>query len=117
MAGVTTAGIRLEIPEFLRPSLRALESTSILLKQNNPHLKRNIKYDDDVMDLVMDVRLTPISQWKKIRPDQASEAKKGRATPSREDSLELDSGAIQAMLSESASTSSSSGANATPMGP
>ena len=50
-------GMRLEIPEYLRPSLRALESMSYMMKQSNPQLKRNIKFDDERMDLVMDVRL------------------------------------------------------------
>ena len=57
LAGKKDKGMRLEIPESLRPSLRALESMSYLLKQANPTLKRNIKYDDEVLDLVMDIKL------------------------------------------------------------
>ena len=56
LAGKTNMGMRLEIPESLRPSLRALESMSYFLKQTNRSLKRNIKYDNEVMDLIMDVK-------------------------------------------------------------
>ena len=83
LAGMKDAGIRLEVPEFLRPSLRSLESTTFLLKKAHLGLKRNLKFDDEVMDLVMDVRLAENSSWKKIRPGEAAEARKGRATPSR----------------------------------
>ena len=92
--------MRLEIPETLRPNLRALESMSYLLKQSNPTLKRIIKYDDEVMDLVMDVKLNESAPWKKIRPEQAIQAKKNRAIPSREDQVELDSDAIQTFLGQ-----------------
>ena len=94
LAGASNAGIRLEIPEFLRQSLRALESTIYLLKQKHPGLKRNVKFDDGVMDLVMDIKIDVNSPWTKMRPDQALEATKGRAEPSREGSTEMDSTAI-----------------------
>ena len=98
LAGASNAGIRLEIPESLRQSLRALESIAYLLKQKHPGLKRNVKFDDSTMNLVMDFKLDATSQWKKMRPDQALEASKGRAEPSREGSSELDSKAIASML-------------------
>ena len=114
LAGKKDMGMRLEIPEALRPSLRALDSTSYLLKQTNPLLKRNIKYDDEVMDLVMDIKLNEAAPWRKIRPDQAMDAKKNRAVPSREDRVELDSAAIQSFLSAASSSQApATGANAT----
>ena len=106
-------GMRLEIPEYLRPSLRALESMSYLMKQSNPQLKRNIKFDDERMDLVMDVRLAPEKPWQKIRPDQALEAKKGRAAPSREQTTELDSTALRTLLSNPAPTGASGESSST----
>ena len=51
------AGIRLEIPDMLRPSLRALENAAFNLKKTNPGMKCNVKFDDAVLDLVMDVKL------------------------------------------------------------
>ena len=38
-------------------------------------MKRNIKFDDDRMDLVLDFYINPSDPdrpWKKIRPDQAA---------------------------------------------
>ena len=84
LAGASNAGIRLKIPESLRQSLRALESIAYMLKQKHPGLKRNVKFDDAAMNLVMDIKLDATWQWKKMRPDQALEASKGRAEPSRE---------------------------------
>ena len=89
-----------EIPESLRPSLRALESMSYLLKQSNPSLKRNIKYDDEVMDLVMDIKLNESTPWWKIRPEQAMDTKKNRAMPSQEDQVELNSATLQTFLAQ-----------------
>ena len=100
LAGNTGAGIRLEIPEFLRQNHRALESLCYMLKQKNPTLKRNIKFDDDALDLVLDIKKNDSSPWQKIRPKQAIEAKRLRAEPSREEGCELDSDAITTMLSE-----------------
>ena len=102
-------GMRLEIPEYLRPNLRALESMSYMMKQSNPQLKRNVKFDDEVMDLVMDIRTSPDGPWRKLRPDQAMEAKKNRAAPSREQAGELDSDAIQSLLSSTASSQGGAG--------
>ena len=112
LAGIKDAGIRLEVPEFLRPSMRSLESTTFLLKKTNPALKRNLKFDDEVMDLIMDIKLTEDGQWKRIRPSEANEARKGRATPSREGSVEMDSSEIQSLFSQGPPAS---GANAMPM--
>ena len=106
--------MRLEIPESLRPSLRALESMSYMLKQSNPSLKRNIKYDDEVMDLVMDIRLNESAQWRKVRPEQAMDAKKNRAMPSREDQVELDSATLQTFLAQAPTPAT--GANASTPG-
>ena len=85
---------------------------SYLLKQSNPTLKRNIKFDDEVMDLVMDVKLNEDAPWRKIRPEQAIQAKKNWAAPSREDQVELDSDAIQSFLTQSTSGTPATGANA-----
>ena len=94
--------------------MRSLESTSFLLKKTNPALKRNLKFDDKVMDLVMDVKLTEDGQWKRIRPGEAAEARKGRATPSREGSVEMDSSEIQSLFTQGAGPPAS-GSNTTPM--
>ena len=77
LAGSTDSGIRLEIPYFLQPSLKALESVSFNLKQKNPKIKRSIKYDDDAMDLVLDFNSDPEGggYWRRVTADQAKKMK------------------------------------------
>ena len=77
-----------------------------MLKQKNPTLKRNIKFDDDSLDLVLDIKKNDVAPWQKIRPQQAIEAKRSRAEPSREEGSELDTDAITSMLSEAGPTGS-----------
>ena len=75
LGGDPSSGIRLEIPRFLQRNLKALESVSFALKRKHAEMKRNIKYDDEKMDLVLDFCINPSdpdSTWKKIRPDQAA---------------------------------------------
>ena len=72
LRGCPDSGIRLEIPALLQPSLKALETVSFKLKKKYPEMKRNIKFDDDVMDLVLDLCTDPINSiWEKVRPEQA----------------------------------------------
>ena len=75
LVGSPNAGVRLEVPQFLQTSLKALKSVSYALKQKNPGMKRNVKYDDSVMDHMLDFCVDPAApdaQWRKIRPDQAA---------------------------------------------
>ena len=71
LAGQSEAGIRLEIPDYLRPSLRSLESVSYHMKKAHPGMKRNVRFDDEALDLVLDVKLGENHPWKRIRPSQA----------------------------------------------
>ena len=77
LAGDTGVGMRLEIPRGLQPSLKALESVSYALKQRNKEMRRNIRFDDEAMDLVLDFNTNPDGNgsWKRIRPDQARKFK------------------------------------------
>ena len=92
LGGDPGAGVRLEIPQFLQSSLKALESVSFALKKKHPNTRRNIKFDDERMDLVLDFCLEPSeddARWRKIRPDQASRVKKklGGSGPSSSDEV------------------------------
>ena len=110
------AGIRLEIPDKLRPSLRALESVAFNLKKTNPGMKRNIKFDDEVLDLVMDVKMQDHGEWKKIRPGQAMKARTVRRE-SEDAAEEMSADELGAFMSASASGSGpATGANAQPQG-
>ena len=96
LAGQDDTGIRLEIPSHLQPSLKALESVSYNLKKKHPDIKRNIKFDDGEMDLVLDFSISPEdgTPWRRVRPDQAKiikrniAAKQGRASEVKSDELE-----------------------------
>ena len=81
LAGSSDAGVRLEIPSSMKPSLQALESISYNLKQKHAGIKRNIKFDDNVMDLVLDFNVNPEGggTWRRISAVQAKamRARKG----------------------------------------
>ena len=70
-----TAGIRLEVPDFLQNNFKALENIAFRLKKKYGGLKRNIKLDDYRMDVVMDVKLDKTSEWNTILPQHAIRAK------------------------------------------
>ena len=71
------AGIRLEIPYSMQSKLKALESVSYNLKKKFPEIRRNIKYDDDTMDLVLDFNTHPDDggNWKQVTSEQARQMK------------------------------------------
>ena len=74
LAGSPEAGMCLEVPHFLQPSLKALETVSYNLKQKHPGIRRNIKFDDGEQDLVLDFCTNPgddDARWRRVRPDQA----------------------------------------------
>ena len=70
------AGIRLEIPDFLQDSFKALEHVAYRIKANNPDAKRNILFDDSALDLVLDVKPGGEMDWCRILPDRARAAKR-----------------------------------------
>ena len=51
-------GVRLEIPHFLRPAMKAPQSVSYDITQKHRDERRNILFDDERMDLVLDFCLT-----------------------------------------------------------
>ena len=77
LGGTRDAGIRLEIPFNLQSSLKALEAVSYQLKQKNQGVKRNIKFDDSDMDLVLDFNVDPEGSgvWKWVSATQAKQMK------------------------------------------
>ena len=98
LAGNPDAGMRLEVPNFLQASLKALEAVSFNLKKKHPEIKRNIKFNDGDMDLVLDFCTNPGvdgAQWRKVLPAQAKlikstlGKKSGRSMEVTSDELEL----------------------------
>ena len=99
-------GLRLEIPDHLWSSFRALLSVGYELKQRNPGLKRNVLFDDDNKDLKLDVCTAPDQPWRTIFPDGARQslAKMGKTVETSRPALsaneldELLTGAIAAEM-------------------
>ena len=77
LAGARDTGIRLEIPQAMQPSLKALEAISYHLKQRHPGMKRNIKFDDHKMELVLDFNTDPdgTGGWRQVDAGQARQMK------------------------------------------
>ena len=75
LAGDREAGIRLEIPHHLMNNFKALEAASYRLKLKHENLKRIIKYDDEMMDLVLDFKIGA-EAWRRLKPCQARELQK-----------------------------------------
>ena len=87
-------GVSLEVPDHLWPSFRVLQEVGYELKQKNSQLKRNILFDDEAMDLKMDIS-TGQDEWKTVLPAGARESlrklRPKRSGRSRVSTEELDS--------------------------
>ena len=65
------AGMRLDIPNHLQKDFKLLTNLAYDMKQKNPELKRNIKFDKDEVGLFMDVLVKAGGQWRRISTEQA----------------------------------------------
>ena len=69
-------GIRLELPNHLKTNMKALQQISYEIKTKHPTSRRNVLYDDDVMDLALDFSLGDGQPWRRITPSQAKDKMK-----------------------------------------
>ena len=106
------AGIRMEIPHFLKSDFNALQNISYRMKMANPEMKRSVKFDDDQLGLMLDIQL-PGQDWRRIRPDQARAARDNNPRL-RLGPLELTSDMISGAIEEASSQPPLTGANAVP---
>ena len=75
-----SVGVQIEPPDSLRSHYQAFQRLAFQLKRKNPALKRNVKFSDYDLCLVMDVKINSESEWKTIMYDQARQIiKKTRA--------------------------------------
>ena len=72
------AGMRLHIPDHLQKDFKCLMNLSYDLKKKHPSLKRSIKFDEDNLNLMMDMQTGQGEDWKRIRPSQAKKAARPR---------------------------------------
>ena len=75
-----SAGIRLEIPQHLRPDFKLLESHGNTIRgMMGPAVKRSIRFEDSDCSLILNIRLSPDDPWVTVSVDQAKEARRLRA--------------------------------------
>ena len=80
--GVATAGMRMNYPDHLGPDFRALEWYGARMREmHGPGLKRNIRFDDDVLGLCIDIKMPHLEEWLRVTPDMAKEYKSKQITP------------------------------------
>ena len=69
-------GVRLELPNHLKSGMQALQAVSYQIKKKNPAAKRNVLFDDSVMDLALDFTTGEGNPWRRISAKQARQAKR-----------------------------------------
>ena len=74
-----TAGMRLELPDYLQKDFRALMNLAYDLKAKHPTLRRNVKFDEEDMGLFMDIQTSAEERWRRIKPDQARKLARTRS--------------------------------------
>ena len=100
LAGDDAAGIRLEIPNNLQDSLKSLEAVSYALKRKNPKMRRNVKFDDNRLYLMLDFCIDPEggAPWRCLQPDQARAAKRKMASGDPGVALEVGADELDGLL-------------------
>ena len=73
-------GVRLEVPNHLKTNLNALQAASYQIKTKHPNARRNVLFEGDSMDLVLDFRLDEGRPWNRMSSSQAKLRKKKRAS-------------------------------------
>ena len=72
--GKPTAGLRLDIPDYLAGDFRTLEDYGLLMKrQHGQGTKKYIKYDDSIYSIYLELRLPGGRSYLKITPQLAKE--------------------------------------------
>ena len=90
-------GIRHEVPNHLKTNLKALHTLSYNIKQRHPDARRNVLFDDSVLDLALDACLEEEGQWRRISSAQARSKAKGKASTK----IPVDDGELDAILDAS----------------
>ena len=80
LAGQREVGMSLHVPGHLMDDLIALNGIGYSMKQNNPDVKRSVKFDDRKQSLYLDVFIR--GKWKKVTPSEAKQVLKEVPTAS-----------------------------------
>ena len=74
------AGMRLHIPDHQQQTFRALMNLSYELKKQNPGLKRSVKFDEDTLNMFMNIQTSAGNDWKRVDSEQALQYNDKRRT-------------------------------------
>ena len=75
--GNATAGMRMNYPDHLSDDFRVLEWYGAEIRRmHGEGTKRNIKFNDEVSGLCIDVKLPLADEWYRVTPDMARDFKK-----------------------------------------
>ena len=72
-------GVRLELPNHLKSTMKTLQAVSFELKTKFPLSRRNVLFDDEAMDLVLDFTAGEDKPWRRITSKQAMDRKKNKS--------------------------------------
>ena len=106
------AGIRLHVPGHLLTNFKVLENLGYQMRAVDGSVRRVIKFDDQNLDLMMDVKIK--DRWRRVRPAEAKAAKSANSFGVSAGPEELSSVNIADFFAD-ASSSVATGANASPM--
>ena len=108
------AGIRLHIPGYLLNNFKLLENLGYRMRTVNADVRRVIKFDDENLGLVMDVKVD--GTWRRVRPADALAAKNaiGETVGLSSGPTPMSGSHIQDFFTNP--PPAATGANATPMG-
>ena len=75
------AGIRMQVPGHLLTNFKALENLGFQMKRVKADTRRVIKFDDETLDVMMDVRVDDV--WRRVCPSDAIRAKRSNPNLSK----------------------------------
>ena len=93
-------GVRLELPDHLKSDMKALQAVSYEIKKKYPMARRNVLFEDERMDLVLDFCVSEGAPWRRMSSHQARARKK--KTPGPTSKLPLDDSEIDKLLDDPA---------------
>ena len=101
-------GVRLELPNHLKSAMKSLQSLSYEIKKKHGQARRNVLFNDECQDLVLDVCLSEGRPWRRITAKQARE-RMAKSTDDPKRRLAVDDDELDGILNERVSGSPNAG--------
>lgn len=61
------AGMRIHLLSYLQKDFKILMRLAFIIKQKNPDLRRNVKFDEDELSLFMDMQMKKDGPWRRVK--------------------------------------------------